>query len=173
MKTICTNCHVELCPDQGSADGLVSHGLCRSCLDRMMEGRGDSLDNYLDRFDTPVFVVDSRGCIVTTNESGQILFAKDLEDIRGELTGDVFGCFHAEDPSGCGETIHCRTCTIRNTITKVLENGQPCLLQPACQDLDTVIGPRTVRFLISAEKAGESVLLRIDDMEYSVDVIRS
>lgn len=171
MKIICTHCHVDLCSDQGCADGLVSHGLCRSCLEKMMEGRGDSLENYLNRFDTPIFVVDSRGCIVATNECGQVLSAKDIEDIRGRLAGDVFGCLHAEDPGGCGEAIHCRTCTIRNTVMRVLDDGQACFLQPACQDLDTVIGPRTVRFLISAEKAGESVLLRIDDMEYCVDVI--
>jgi hypothetical protein len=173
MKTICTDCHVELFSDHRDADGLVSHGLCRPCLEKVMEGRGDSLDNYLNRFDVPVFVFDSNDHIVSTNEHGQVLSAKDIEDIRGNLTGDVFGCLHAEDPGGCGETIHCRTCTIRNTIMKVIENGQPCLRQPACQDLDTVIGPRKVRFLISAEKAGESVLLRIDNMEYSVEVIRS
>lgn len=173
MKTICADCNVELCSDHRHADGLVSHGLCRPCLEKMMEGRGDSLENDLNRFDVPVFIVDSDARIVSANEHGQVLAAKDLEDIRGNLTGDVFGCLRAEDPAGCGETIHCRTCTIRNIVMQVIENGQPCLRQPACQDLDTVIGPRKVRFLISAEKAGESVLLRIDDMEYSVEVIRS
>lgn len=170
MKTICAHCSVELSSDRTQADDLLSHGLCRPCLDNVMAGSGHSLESYLNRFNVPVFVVDANYCIVSANDQGQVLAVHDLEEIRGDLTGDVFGCLHADDPDGCGESLHCRTCTIRNTIKQVIETGDPCLHQLACQDLDTVIGPRSVSFIISAEKAGDSVLLKIDEANFASEI---
>ncbi len=151
----------------------ISHGICRSCLDTIVIGGGKSLEAFLDQFSEPVFVVDGNVRVVTANSRGLAMLVKDIRTVRGEMNGNVFGCIHADDPGGCGETVHCHSCAIRNAVTQVLETGQLCIEQSVCQELDTVIGPRNVRFLISAEKAGNAVLLRIDEAKVEAAVALS
>jgi len=164
---MCSYCRAELGsiaePDQ--PEERISHGICRNCLDQCMAGMGQSLDEFLDSLQVPVFVVDDDARMVTANKLGRRAISKNLGQITGVLSGEVFGCPHSNLPGGCGKTLHCQSCTIRNTVTRTFENGEPCIRVQACQDLDTIAGPRRVRFVISTEKAGSVVLLRMDDAQ--------
>ncbi len=90
---------------------------------------------------------------------------KKTHEVEGQLGGDVFSCAYASLPGGCGQTIHCKSCTIRITVTDTAETGKQHERVEAYQELHHITGDRIIRFLISTEKVGDVVLLRIDDAE--------
>lgn len=165
MKTVCTYCHKTLNPKELEDEQRISHGICRGCIEDLMAGSGQSVASFLNRFPVPIFVVADDGCVINANQQGLELVGKSLGEVSNSLGGEVFGCLYADEPGGCGETLHCRSCTIRNTVMETLTTGYPCYRVPACQDLDTLVGPRQVHFLISTEKVGNAVWLRIDAMQ--------
>ncbi len=164
---LCSFCNAELRPPEfpDEKEELISHGLCRACLEKSMSKYGRGLDEFLENFSEPVLVVDQNGRAITANRAGRQVTGKELDQIEGYLGGEIFGCLHAQEDGGCGETIHCLSCVIRNTVVETYRTGTSHHRVPACQDLDTVSGPRTTRFIISTEKIDHAVLLRIDDIK--------
>jgi len=102
--------------------------------------------------------------IVGGNREGCEILGKSNEALAGLLGGEAIECAYATLPGGCGDTIHCRTCTIRNTVTDSLLSGRSHLHVPAYADLHHVSGDKRLKFLISTERIGRAVLLRIDNM---------
>ncbi len=170
IKQVCYVCGVELGEplEQHIPEVYVSHGICRTCLDRCMAGAGTGMDEFLDSLQAPVVVVDGNVRVVTANALAQKLLSKNPKEMGGQLAGEVFECSHAHEPGGCGHTLHCKSCMIRSSVTKTFQTGAPCIRLPACQDLDTFEGPRKIRFLVTTEKVGGAVLLRIDDLQPDV-----
>jgi hypothetical protein len=94
--------------------------------------KGMSLAEYLDRFSAPVIVMDSEGHVVASNSALARLGGgnhprSDPPDLCGLLGGQAMECVHSRLPEGCGNTSHCRECTIRRTVTTVRETGTPAL----------------------------------------------
>lgn len=173
IRQACYVCGIELGEplEQNVPGEHISHGVCRKCLDICMAGSGKAMDEFLDSLLVPVIVVDGNVRVVTANALAQELVSKSLEEIGGRLAGEVFECTHSHQPGGCGHTLHCQSCMIRNSVTKTFQTGDPCIRVPACQDLDTFEGPRKVRFLITTEKVGGAVLLRIDDFQSNIPAV--
>ena len=122
------------------------------------------MDNFIDSLDEPIFVVNEQGRIVTANKKGLEMVSQDLENIKGQLGGDVFRCAYSKLPGGCGKTIHCQSCVVRRTVEETFRTGIPSVKVPACLDVDALEGKRKIRFLISTKKIDGVVLLRIDDV---------
>ena len=169
LPRVCAYCRADIdpAPEHSSVDekGLVSHGICRPCLEEVMRGSGQTMQAFLESLATPVFVVSGDGRVIGANTYARSLVATQAMNIEGRLGGEVFGCTFAKEPGGCGNAVHCESCTIRMSVMETHESGVPQLRREACQDLDTFEGVRQVRFLISTEKAGDAVLLRIDDAQ--------
>jgi hypothetical protein len=167
MKTLCSYCKLEIDPGDESDDqeGRISHGFCRTCFEEIMKGNGQAIDEFLDSFGAPIIVVDGTVRASSANTLAQEAVSKGQDEIAGMLGGEVFGCLHAQESGGCGGTIHCASCVVRNTVEDTYKTGKPFVRVPSCHDLDTCNGERSVRFLISTEKAGDNVLLRIDDIQ--------
>jgi hypothetical protein len=91
-------------------------------------------------------------------------FSKKPEEVEGQLGGDAFECRYAKCPEGCGKTVHCKTCTIRRTVTDTLRSGRSHIGVVAYPDLYRVTGENRIRFIISTEKVGKAALLRIDEI---------
>lgn len=134
-------------------------------MEDFLEDSRDTLDDLLEEIEVPVFVVDDSGIVRGANLLAQEMVGRSLEEIRGCLGGDIFGCAYADDPDGCGRTVHCQTCTIRNTVMQTHMNGESQTRVPAVQDLDAAVGIMKVRFLISTEKRKDVVLLKIEDAQ--------
>jgi PAS domain-containing protein len=167
MKRICAWCKKDL----GSSDtsertgnAPITHGICGDCARKTLSFEAQPLRKFLDQFYKPVFLVNGEGRILTGNSMGLALLQKKPEEIDGELGGDAFGCRHAKLPGGCGNTVHCKTCTIRITVLDTLQSGKSSVRIPAYPDLHHITGENRIRFLISTERIGEAVLLRIDDV---------
>jgi len=167
MKRICAWCKKDLdssSASNGIADVPITHGICGDCARKTLSFKAEPLWKFLDQFPKPVFLVTAEGRIVTGNSAGFSLLQKNPEAVDGALGGDAFGCRYADLPGGCGNTVHCKTCTIRSTVLNTLQSGRSNLRVPAYPDLHHMTGEKRIRFLITTERIGDAVLLRIDEV---------
>jgi hypothetical protein len=92
------------------------------------------------------------------------MLGKNLSRIEGYRGGDVFECAYARLPEGCGKTVHCSGCTIRNTVIKTFATGINYIRTPAFLFKNSNRKVKKYDLYISTEKVGDIVLLRIDEM---------
>jgi Zn-finger nucleic acid-binding protein len=157
--TICAWCGVVLKPDKPK---FVSHGMCPKCQVAFLGGPGPvSLKEYIERFKFPVILVNSNVELKEANQAALKLVGKDPGEVRSQLVGEVMECIHASQPGGCGRTVHCQACTIRNSVKATFESGIPLIDVDAYQEIVTEKGLQRVRLKISTVKASESVLIKI------------
>jgi PAS domain-containing protein len=115
--------------DMGEKEPLdnndISHGMCEACLNHF-ERQLDGLDlsEYLDQFDKPVLAVTNERRAIGINQPMADMLGKKREEVRGLFGGEVMECQYARLPEGCGDSIHCRDCTIRNTVLKSAATGK-------------------------------------------------
>jgi hypothetical protein len=125
---------------------------------------GIPLQKFLDGLGVPVLVVDGEGTVRTANMKARGILGKELPEIEGYPGGNVIECVNASSPEGCGNTMHCKACTIRQTVMETFATGRGRSSVPAYPDIHTSSGPRRFRFQISTEKIQDVVLLRLDDI---------
>jgi hypothetical protein len=167
MRTICAWCKEELHSDESDLAGSdvpISHGICPDCIIKFFSFMGKPMRDYLDEFAGPVFLVDATNKIISANSEGLALIHKASDEIEEKLAGDIFECPHTSQAEGCGNTIHCKSCTIKNAIVETSQTGKAMLRIPAYQDLHSFSKNKKTQFFISTEKVEDAVLLRIDDL---------
>ena len=166
LKKICSYCEAELEPpvDDGNANETISHGICRPCVDHLMAGSGTLLQEFIDTIEIPVFVLGDNARVVSANKDAEKYLEKDASEMSGHLNGEVFDCINHTLPGGCGQTEHCKTCTIRNSIEETYKSGKALKDVPAYLDLDNMGGTKRTAFKISTEKRNEVVLLNIEEV---------
>jgi len=98
------------------------------------------------------------------NRKAQELVGKDVEHAQGKLGGDVFECVNARLPGGCGGTIHCSGCAIRNSVSATYETGESRIRVPAPLRKGDPDHPTTVDLIITTMKRNDAVLLRLDEV---------
>jgi len=167
MKRVCAWCDSGLEPSGPAPDDEatpITHGICPACVLKMMSDEAKPLRSYLDQFAAPVFVLGERVQVVTANSAGLSMLNRPPTEIEGTLAGDALDCVYARRPGGCGGTSHCKTCTIRHAVTDTLLTGRSNRRVEAYPDLHFITGETEVKFLITTEKVGAVVLLRIDEV---------
>ena len=166
MKRVCAWCKkVIKDEDDPLSKGNITHGMCSQCFIETTSFNPRTAKQILEYVQEPIFVIDSNGTIKSANKSGQLLVGKEYEEIENALGGDAFECSYASLGSGCGKTEHCKTCAIRNIVMDTLNAGFGFKSVPAYQSIKTSSGTKIIRFLISTEKVGDKVLLKIDKVE--------
>ena len=166
MKRMCAWCNKAMGTRHSDirSETFITHGICDACINKFFGARGVELMAFLDSLAAPVLVVDPTGIVKTANRQARSLLKRDLSDIEGYKGGDVFECTYAALEEGCGNTIHCSGCTIRRTVMDTLKSGQSHLKTPAYLNRGTPEDCQKIDLLISTEKVGEVVLLRIDKL---------
>jgi PAS domain-containing protein len=167
MKIICAWCNKEIreIPPEKIASGFeVSHGICRSCKKYFFADRDLTLDKFLNRLEAPVFMVNPEGDVVLANEKALRFLGKDLDAVSGFKGGDVMECAYAKLPEGCGNTVHCAACTIRNNVMETFRTGKSLKTVPASLNRRSRDSIDKIEFLNSTEKVDDIVLLRIDEV---------
>jgi hypothetical protein len=161
MITICSYCRKTIEEKEPIGEKWISHGICQACFDyhvpRLLKR---DLSRHLDRHIEPVIIVDSDCRILGINRPMASFLGSPKEQLVGLLTGELIGCSHAQLAEGCGKTIHCGTCTIRQTVNKSLATGADIHDVPAYLDRKD----RRIRFLISAFNGKEFVKIVIEKM---------
>lgn len=167
MKRVCAWCNKELgsvhSPEHSG--NVITHGICGNCRGNISFQMGVELGAFLDSLKPPIVVVDQEGAVVTGNDKVREVLQKELPQIEGYRGGDVFECAYARLPEGCGKTVHCSGCTIRRAVMETHETGMSFLRVPATLKRYAPQDPIDIKLLISTERLGDVVLLRIDEME--------
>ena len=166
MKKECAWCGENLAENNNTTDkkSPVTHGICKSCAKKLITQPSESLHQFLDRLGIPVLLCDDKNDIFAANSLAADILGKKLTDIETNRIGDVLECTHARTPEGCGETVHCKSCTIRIAVLDTFGTGKGLSKIKAYPDTQYDEEKRNLCFEISTEKVGEFVLLKIDDI---------
>ena len=164
MKRKCAWCNQEIGQKESihKSEAAITHGICEECTKKVLLELGEDLSDFLDSLKAPIVLVDKMGTIKTANKQAQTFFEKDLSQIEGFKGGEVFECMYAELPEGCGNTIHCSGCTIRNTVMDTFQTGKCNINIPAYLNTKTSDDYTKIAYFISTERVAGIVLLRID-----------
>ena len=137
-----------------------SHSICLACYTSFREeAKGLSLDRYLNKFEAPIIIVNANGRIFASNKMAADMIGKSEQRVFGLLGGEAMECFYAQLPEGCGNTVHCGTCTIRKTVMAAMESEVPQLHIPVTLRQSDKI----VNMVISTDKIGVLVRIVIED----------
>lgn len=166
MKYICAWCGDKLHEDEVINNKAITHGICNKCKNNMKFQLGIPIQEYIDALDKPICIVDNDATMLTANVVFQKTFGKDLYNIQGLKSGNVFECAYARLPGGCGNTIHCSGCAIRRNITSTYETAQPHIKEPAVLNKTSSYSDETAKICmyISTEKVNDVIYLRIDEI---------
>jgi hypothetical protein len=156
LKAVCAWCQAVL--TDGS--GPVTHGICSSCAEEQVRRGGVDLAWFLESLPLPVAVVDAAGTVLSANSAlrGRLPHPESAQ--AGVPCGDFFGCRHSSLPRGCGNTMYCPECSLRRLIVRTHQTGQ------ASERVPVVLHGRSggdIELVVSAQKSGDAVLLRIDE----------
>lgn len=166
MKTICAWCNKEISADSGQPDGMISHGICLDCQDYFFPPHGHrTFTEFLDLLPVPILVVDDDVRIIAANKKASRLLGKKSIKSKGVHFGEAIECPYARLPGGCGKAVHCRSCTVRLTTQDTFVTGSSHYDIPAYQDICFASEVKNICFLISTEKSGEFVFLKIHEVK--------
>lgn len=162
MKVICSYCRKEMGEKEPFDEDFISHGMCLECFDyfkQQMEGL--TLERYLDKFETPVMIVDADGRIAASNKMAADMTGRSQREIFGLLGGEAMECSYARLAEGCGKTVHCETCTIRRTVMAAMESREPQVHVPVRLQQED----KEIKMVISTDKIGELVRIVIEHVD--------
>ena len=166
MTKICAWCKAPLdgsAPPPAAANCLQQ--LCPQCATQLQAEDKQTASEFLDRFDFPILLMtagEPRTHIA--NKKACSFLGKDAEQIEGKLGGDMLECVYARRAGGCGRHIHCKACTIRKSVTYTHTTGKPLYHVPATAEIMHDNAAAVISLLISTEKIGECVLVRVESV---------
>lgn len=162
MKVICSYCRKKLDDKEPFDSDIVSHGMCEACIEHFSrQWGGQSLGEYLDQFKFPVLVVDNTCRILAANQEMADMIGRGERELFGLLGGEAVECVYSRFEEGCGNSVHCRTCTVRNTVIHTIETGESLHRVECYVDLDTGRTP----FFVSTVKLDKSVQVLFEPAE--------
>jgi PAS domain-containing protein len=167
MKRTCAKCGKKLATKALRPDHTrITGGICSDCLKVIFTDRPRRVREVLDSIGAPVLLLDKGYRIMAANEPARRILDRPLVDIENYLPGEAMECINARLPGGCGQTVHCQACALRNALNKTITTGADLEKVPAYQDVYQKDGSVVRRFLlISTEKLEDFILLRVDEIE--------
>ena len=161
MKRVCAYCNTIMDPGE-SPDSPVTHGICDTCSRHLYASLGIDISKNIEMFDAPVILLNPDARILEASGEAARFIGKPSGEILGSLAGDALGCSAAGLPGGCGNTIHCSGCVIRDNVRKTYDSGEPIDRCPAVFLKGTPDNSRRIELLISTRKSGSVILLRVE-----------
>jgi len=161
MKIVCTFCN-RMIQAGSSPDEPVSHGICGSCYNQILNKYGFNIRKFLNMLDAPVFLVDSDVNILAANTLAIEMTKKPVGEVRGVICGKVLECINAYLPEGCGKTAFCPDCAIRASVNETYKTGLSVTRRPAVVRRKIRDTPEELHFFVSTQKDGAVVLLRLE-----------
>jgi len=144
-------------------DFPVSHGICSDCAIKMLK-EINQVESFINRFKQPIMLVDNINNTIILNDAARAASHLDFAVAGTFKCGLVLGCVHADEPEGCGNTIHCQGCVINRAIKETEKTGKP-YIEEACADEKFFVDARNPTMIISTEKLGDRILLKIDPIK--------
>lgn len=161
MKFVCAWCKSELDSTNSSSNNIdkLSHGICEQCSEKFKYQMGVELNEYIEDLPVPILLVTEERIVLAANKIARKVIDKESYQISQQRAGEVFECINAKSQEGCGLTVHCSGCVIRQSVIETYKTGEGISNKPAIlhQYRDGKID-----MYISTEKVGDTVLLRVD-----------
>lgn len=161
MKYVCAYCNAVLRPESSGKDG-VSHGICPPCYNHIKASLGVDLKEYLNMLDHPVYLVDDDVRILSANYKAWFLKGEKIPGVTDKRLGEVFECENAIKSDGCGKSVCCSGCAIRNSVTKTFKTGEPVIKKPASLVSGIKGVPTGIDLFVSTYKVGKAVFLKVE-----------
>jgi PAS domain-containing protein len=164
VRRVCAWCGTGLGEKKiaGTPAHPITHGICESCSIELWGEAGTPLEEFLDSLGIPTLLVDGPGIVRSANQGALEMVGKSTEEVDGKFGGQVFDCVNADLPGGCGRTVQCSACTVRNTVTLTHETGESQTRVPAILKVRPRGIPEEIAFYITTEKVGDRVLVQIE-----------
>jgi len=164
MTRTCSWCSKEfdISKRSGQPDRGMIPPLCAACSELMVFQMGVPLQTFIDRLPAPIFVVNDNVEVQAANTLGLKLLNKESRAVLKKLGGIVFECAYARLPEGCGKTVHCSGCAIRRAVYQTFESGKSLSDVPATIHHSGQGEPQDIALLISTEKMGDVILLKVE-----------
>jgi nitrogen-specific signal transduction histidine kinase len=164
LKRVCAWCGDGISEDL-DGDGLISHGICLPCADKLFFDQAVSLQTIIDKLPIPVLVMESDVTVSMLNRKAREILAVAPEQAAHRSRGDLFDCVYSNLPGGCGRTLHCAGCALRRAITATYETGEPQVLVPASMKKTDPDDPSAVTLTITTIKRDNLVIVKLDNVE--------
>lgn len=167
MGTSCAWCGAPLRARSEATlpEGRESHGICPACAEKLLSDDGMDIDAFLRQLGVPVFLVSEDVEVLDASEAALTMVQKPVDSVLGKLGGEVFECANAELPGGCGRTIHCSGCVLRETVTATWADGVSRVRVPASLKLRPRNAADVVELRVSTARVGEGVLLKVEQAD--------
>jgi hypothetical protein len=164
MSKMCAWCYKPL-GHKADDRSSITHGIGEICTGNFLKTRV-TLTASLNLIEDPLLAFDQENKTVSANELALLALEKKYSAIEDKPFGEVFGCLYSSYPDGCGNTIHCSECQIRNSINHTRATGESLKGVKVTQLTMTPTGVTLSHFTISTERLGTAtVLLRIDGVK--------
>lgn len=167
MKTSCAWCGASMTgeetdPPASDAGELISHGICPDCAEVMLRELGVPVTEFLSELGIPVMLVTDDIRVLDANPAALSMVGGEPSTILGKLGGQVFECSNSRLPGGCGRTIHCSGCVLRQTVISTWTTGETHRRVPATLEVLPEGSTTRIDLFVSTAKVGDRVVLRID-----------
>ena len=113
----------------------------------------------------PVILVNKDVRIHDVSFEAVRFIGRPLDPILGILAGGTQGCTHAGQPGGCGRTVWCSGCAIRNAVRTTYETGERLDRCPAVLQQGNPEETWLIDLLISTRKAGSIILVSVEPVD--------
>ena len=164
MKRVCAWCGKTLEDPAGeaAADAPVTHGICKACKAELLGEVGVPLQEFLDSLGAPVLLVSGDFEVEAAGRTPLPWLGGEMKRVEGLLGGEVFQCANASLPGGCGRTLNCTSCAIRGSVEHTFKTGGRLDGVPATLTAGPLAEETEIDLLVSTEKVGDRVVLRIE-----------
>lgn len=104
----------------------IRYAVERRAVEEALNKERENLRAIFDVVSIGLLLIDEKGVVKQVNNTVSLWMGKDFSLPQDKQPGNIVGCVHAlSSPDGCGRSVHCPTCPIRNTFEQVLETGKP------------------------------------------------
>jgi len=143
-----------------------AHAVCGCCAEHFTLPPAGPLQQHLDRVNVPVLVIELHAgkYLITraVNRKACDWLGKEPRELIQHLSGNVIECAYARLTEGCGNTLFCAACAIKQSVVGTAETGTPRVKVAFRLWQGDPDKPSLSELSITTMKAGRMVLLKAD-----------
>jgi len=139
--------------------------MCRECSSAFLQQRDIGLNELLDRFHFPVLAVDGDAVVLGANHEATVTLGKPVEALVQQRGGVAIECKNAATLKGCGRSLQCTGCLLRNTITATFMDGQPRYSVFSDHSVGSAATAHDVRIRFSTIKLESMVVVTVEGLQ--------
>jgi len=122
VRVLCSWCYNTIESSELNDDQEV---MCPDCKKWHQGATEDCIKEFLENLPIPVVSIAADNTIITTNSKASEIFRLEPEKNFEKKAGELFDCKNSRSAGGCGKTVNCMKCTIRNLVLTTYLDGTP------------------------------------------------